>query len=92
VSRHVVVAFGGMNEYAVAVGDEAGEECFEVAADVGIGVFLDEQGSGGVTEMQRDKAVQETFLRKPIGNVVSDFVKAAAAGRDAQFMKGLEHG
>ncbi len=43
VSGHVVVAFGGVHEHAVAVGNEAGEEGFEIAADVRVGVFLDEE-------------------------------------------------
>jgi len=43
VGGHVVVAFGGMNEHMIAVGNEPGEEGFEVAANVGISVFLDEQ-------------------------------------------------
>ena len=43
VGGHVVVAFGGVDEHAVPIGDEAGEEGFEVAADVRVGVFLDEE-------------------------------------------------
>jgi hypothetical protein len=92
VSGHVVVAFGGVDEHAVAVGDEAGEESFEVAADVGIGVFLDEQRGGGVTEVEGQKAVLKAFLGEPVRNVVGDFVEAAAAGLDAKFVERLEHG
>jgi len=43
VSGHVVVAFGRVDEHAVAVRDETGEEGFEVAADVGVGIFLNEK-------------------------------------------------
>jgi len=80
VGRHIVIAFGGMDEHAVAVGDEAGEEGFEVAADVGIGVFLDEQRGGGVAEMEGEETVLKAFFGKPVGDVISDFVEAAAAG------------
>jgi len=43
VGGHVVVAFGGVDEHAVAVRDETGEEGFKVAADVGVGIFLNEK-------------------------------------------------
>ena len=41
VRGHVVGAFGGVDEEAVAVGNEACHEGFKIAADVGVGVFLD---------------------------------------------------
>ena len=42
VSRHVVLAFGGVNEHGVAIGYEAGEESFEVATDIRVGIFLNQ--------------------------------------------------
>jgi len=41
--------------------------------------------------MQGQQAVLKTFLGNPIGDVIGDFVEAAAASRDAQFVKRLEH-
>ena len=43
VRRHVVVAFGGVDEHGVAVRYKAGEESFEVATDIGIGIFLNQE-------------------------------------------------
>ena len=43
VSGHVVVAFGGVNEHAVAVWGEAGEKRFQVAADIRVSVFLNQE-------------------------------------------------
>jgi len=44
-----------------------------------------------VAEVESEEPVLKTFFGEPIGEVVSDFVKAAAAGRDAKFVERLEH-
>src|SRR5687768_4633371 len=49
---HVVGTFGGVDEEAVAVWNDAGHEGFEVAANIGVGVFLNEQGGGGVANVE----------------------------------------
>ena len=40
---HVVFAFGGVLENGIAVGSEPGEEAFQIVADFGVGIFLDEK-------------------------------------------------
>src|SRR5215831_9342925 len=62
VSGHVVVAFGGVDEHAVAVGYKAGEEGLEIATDIWVGIFLDEERGRGVTEVEGEKAVLKAFL------------------------------
>jgi hypothetical protein len=77
---HIVIAFGCMNEHGVAIGDKAGEEGFQIAADVRIGILLNQQGGGSVSEMESKKTVLEAFFGNPLGEVIGDFVKAAATG------------
>lgn len=79
MSRHVVVAFGGVDEHRVAVGNEAGEKGFEITANVWIGIFLNEERGGGVSEVQCQQTVLETLLREPIRDAVGDIVEASAA-------------
>jgi hypothetical protein len=43
VGGHVIGSFGGVDKEAVAVRNDFGHECFEIAANVGVGVFLDEK-------------------------------------------------
>ena len=43
MSRHVVVAFAGVTEEGIAIGGQAGEEAFEVAPNLGVGVFLNQE-------------------------------------------------
>ena len=43
VRRHIVIAFGGVDEDRIAIANEAGEEGIEVATDVGVSVLLDQE-------------------------------------------------
>lgn len=43
VGRHVIGAFCAMDEKRIAIGHEAAEEGQQIALDVGIGVFLDQE-------------------------------------------------
>ena len=52
VSGHVVVAFGHMAKERVAVGCQAAKKPFQVTADFRVGVFLNQQRSGGMLEME----------------------------------------
>ena len=45
-----------------------------------------------MAEVQGEEAVLKAFLREPVGDVVGDFVEAAAAGLNAKFVERLEHG
>ena len=45
-----------------------------------------------MAEVESEKPVLKAFLGEPVGDVVGDFVEAPTAGRDAKFVKRLEHG
>ena len=62
VGGHVVGAFGGVDEEAVAIGNELCEECFEIAAHVRVGVFLDQERGAGVLDVQSAEAVFQTGI------------------------------
>ena len=57
VRGHVIGTFGSVNEKAIAVGNNARHPGFEVATDIWVGIFLNEQRCRGVADMQRAKAV-----------------------------------
>lgn len=92
VRGHVVVALAGVAEEGVAGGHEAGEEAFEIATDFGIGVFLNEQRRGGVAQMEREQAGLDGVVADEAADLGGHFVKALAAGGDAEFLGELaEH-
>jgi hypothetical protein len=62
VGRHIVIAFGSVLEDGIAIGCEAREDAFKVAADLGVGIFLNKEGRGSVLEMQGGDACLETRL------------------------------
>ena len=82
VRGHVVAALAGVLEERVAIRGEPGEEALQVAADFRVGVFLDEQRSGGVPEMQRGEAGLQAGLAHAGGDFMGDFSEAAAARGD----------
>ena len=84
--RHIIGAFNGVNEQAVAIRNEAREKGFQVASHIRIGIFLDEQGSRGVPEVKRDETVLDVVVRKPFGNFTRNFVKPTSAGRHVEIM------
>ena len=86
VGGHVVFAFGGVFEDLVAIRDEAFEEAFEVAADFGVRVFLDQEGSGGVLEVEGGDPVGDFGFLNEGGELVSEFVKAAALSGDGDLV------
>jgi len=83
---HVVIALGGVNEKWVAVGNEAGEEGFQIAPDIGVGIFLNEERGGGVAEVESDEAGLKAVFGEPGGDLVGEVVEAAAAGGDGQLV------
>jgi hypothetical protein len=80
-----------VNEEAIAVGDKPGHEGFEVAADVGVGVFLDEKGGGGVPDLKCAETVVDFGAREFAFNFVGKFVEAAAVRLNVQFGERLFH-
>lgn len=63
---HVVVPLGGVHKQRVAVWHESLKKSVEITTHVGVGIFLDEQRSGGVSQMQGHEAVAEFVLTKPL--------------------------
>ena len=43
MSGHIIIAFGSVNEKRIAVRDETGEERLQIAPNIWVGVFLDEE-------------------------------------------------
>src|SRR5262245_212853 len=56
VGRHVVIAFRSVDEQRVAVGHKTREEGFQVAADIGVGIFLNQKRGGGMPEVEGEEA------------------------------------
>lgn len=82
--RHVIRAFVRMTEQWVAIGDEAGQESLEVASDLGVGVFANDQRRAGVLhENMAQAASNATFPDHPADSII-DPVESASAGRDLQ--------
>ena len=68
VGGHVIVTFGSMNKKGIAIRHEPRKETFQVTANIGIGIFLNEQGYGSVAKMQCQEAIFKTVslvLKKP---------------------------
>ena len=83
VRGHVVIAFGGMAEQRVAVRREPREKSVQIAAHVGIGVFLDQQRGGRVAQMQREQAVAKFVFRHPLFHFAGEFAQPAPARGEA---------
>lgn len=57
VGRHVVGAFGGVGVERVVFGDEATHPLLEVAAGGGVGVLLNREAGGGVSDEEGAESV-----------------------------------
>ena len=79
VRGHVVITFAGVPENRVAIRRKPREETFQVTAHIGVGVFLDQQGRGSVTQMKRSQAGFEILLPQQFSHLVSKFIKAPAS-------------
>src|SRR5437867_2184847 len=80
VRRHVVVTLFGVAEERVAVRNKAGEESFEVAANFRIGIFLNEQRSRSVLDVECDCARLQLGVVEKRLHLIGKFVEAASAG------------
>ena len=88
----VVLALGGVLEDRIAIRHKAGEEFLEVAADIRVGIFLDDNGGGGVLDVQGHLPGFDSALVEERGHFAGEFVEAAPAGGDGDFVLGLaEH-
>jgi hypothetical protein len=74
VRGHVVVTFRRVDENRVTIAHETGEKTFEIPPDIRIRILLDQQGRGGMSQMQRDEAVVEIVFCDPAGYVIGEFL------------------
>ena len=74
---HVVGAFGGV-AIIHAAGRQMGKECLQVPAHIRIGIFLDQQAGGSVTQEEGDQSVGDVRVRSGFGDTCRDVVKSAA--------------
>ena len=89
MGRHVVIAFGCVLKKRISVRDQSGEEPLQVAANFQIGVFLDQQGSGRMAQMDRDQTHFELRFADKASNSIGEFIEAAALSCDHEFFKSL---
>ena len=54
---HVIVPFGSVDEERVTVWNKTLKEFFQIAPDIRIGIFLNQQGRGGMAQMQREQPI-----------------------------------
>src|SRR5262245_23937171 len=91
MSRHVVVSLAVMPKEGVPIRHEAGKEPFEVAPHFGVGILLNQQGSGRVLQMKCDQAVVEARILDEFLDGISNFGETASWGRQGEFMEALLH-
>ena len=91
VSRHVVGTFHGVGVELVVLGDKAAEEVFEISDDIGVGVFLDEQRGGGVSEEDGEEAFLNAETLDPGAGLSGDFVETLTAGWNGDLAGELPH-
>lgn len=56
MGRHIVVALGRVAKERITIGRKPGEESLKIAANFGVGVFLDEQRGGRMLDMHSHEA------------------------------------
>ena len=88
---HVVGALGGVDEEAVAVGNDFRHEGFEVAADIRVGIFLDEERCGGVLDVEGAEAVLKFGAREFTFDLVGEVNETSAVCLDLDFRERLFH-
>jgi hypothetical protein len=86
---HVIVTFGRMDEQGIAVANQSREKAFQIGANVGVGVFLDEKGSGGMLQVQREQALADAAFGNESRRFASEIVQAAPFRPDAEFSQML---
>ena len=80
VGGHVVGAFVGVAVAGWIVGGEGGEVVLDVGADVGAGVFLDEEGGRGVAAPEGEEACRDGLGGEPAADLGRDVDEAGAVG------------
>ncbi len=81
-----------MLEGRVPILYQLGEEALQIPLYGGIGVFLDDQGSGGVAAENGEQALVEAAGGDEVVGLSGEFVKPPAPGCDVDACQGLGHG
>jgi hypothetical protein len=89
MGRHIVISFGCVPKKRISIRDQSGEESLQVAADFQIGVFLDQQGSGCMAQMDCHQTTLEPRFSDKCGHSIGEFIESAALSCDQQFFKSL---
>ena len=84
VRWHVIGSFDRVFEQPIAVGYESIEEALEVRADIGIGIFLNDERRGRVLEVQGAQAGPNACQCDLFLDVVRDVIEPASSRRDAK--------
>jgi hypothetical protein len=92
VRGHVVIAFGSVDEERIAVGHQPRKKGFEVAAHIGVGIFLDQKRRRSMAQVQGEQAVAEFAGADKLFNFAGEFNQSAPTGGDDNLVKRLAHG
>ena len=84
MSGHVIRTFQAVDVGRIAVGHKFADEAFQVPADVGIGIFGNQQGGAGVAEKHMTQPDKSAALYYNVLQLLTDFVKASAGGGNFQ--------
>jgi hypothetical protein len=93
MSRHVILAFVVVDEQGIAILYKASKEALQIAAHIGVGVFLDQERGGRMANVQSQEAILESVPGNPCVYRIREFVETTAASVNCKFMGDLaEHG
>ena len=74
VCRHIVVTFGRVLKEPVAIGNKPFEKAIEIAPHFWIGIFLDQEGSRGVKDVQSEQACLDPALADKLLRLPGEFI------------------
>src|SRR5260221_106642 len=89
VRRHIVITFAGVLEQRVTIGRETREKPLQITPDFRIGIFLNQERSRGVLEMEGGQPGLETCLGSQRLHLVGELVKAPATRAHLDLMDTL---
>ena len=92
MSGHVIIALSRMLKQRVAVRCKTRKEALKITPNFRVRILLDQERGGSVLNMQCNQAGVNLSFVDQRSDVTGDFVKAATASLDREFMHGLsEH-
>ena len=91
VCRHVIRAFVHMPVQWVSVGHQAPKECLQIHTNVRVGVFLDQQGCGGVLDKYTAQTIRHARGCHNLADMFGDGMQAPMGRGDLKcsLMHGL---